>query len=156
MEFTPGQPVEKSRACRVEQGLPGEAGLAGSLVRGHWRHALGVGAASALLSLRPGLSTPSLPTWDSAWGWWATWNCPWPGSCSFSGPRYINLQRHMGFLAGASAKEAACQGRRHKRRRFNPWVGKIPRRRAWQSTPLFLPGEPHGQSSRAGYSPWGH
>ena len=43
--------------------MPGEAGLTGSLVRGHWRHALGVGAASALLSLRPGLSTPSLPTW---------------------------------------------------------------------------------------------
>lgn len=50
-------------ACGEEQGLPGEAGLTGSLVRGHWRHALGVGAALALLSLRPGLSTPPLPTW---------------------------------------------------------------------------------------------
>lgn len=50
-------------ACGEEQGLPGDAGLAGSLVRGHWRHALGVGATLALLSLRPGLSTPSLPTW---------------------------------------------------------------------------------------------
>jgi len=28
---------------------------------------------------------------------------------------------------------------------FNPWVGKIPRRREWQTTPVFLPGEFHGQ-----------
>ena len=32
------------------------------------------------------------------------------------------------------------------------WVGKIPRRRAWQPTPVFLPGESHGQRSLAGYS----
>ena len=38
---------------------------------------------------------------------------------------------------------------------FNPWVKKIPRRREWQSTPVFLPGEFHGQRSLAGYSPWG-
>ena len=35
----------------------------------------------------------------------------------------------------------------------NPWVGKIPWRRAWQPTPVFLPGESHGQRSLAGYSP---
>ena len=35
-------------------------------------------------------------------------------------------------------------------------VGKIPWRRAWQSTPVFLPGESHGQRSLAGYSPCGH
>ena len=34
-------------------------------------------------------------------------------------------------------------------------VGKIPWRRAWQPTPVFLPGEPHGQRSLAGYSSWG-
>ena len=38
---------------------------------------------------------------------------------------------------------------------FDPWVGKIPWRRAWQPTPVFLPGESHGQRSLAGYSPWG-
>ena len=43
-----------------------------------------------------------------------------------------------------------------KRRRFNPWVGKIPWRRAWQPTPVFLPRESHGQRSVVGYSPWGH
>jgi len=35
------------------------------------------------------------------------------------------------------------------------WVGKIPCKRAWQSTPVFLPGESHGQRSLAGYSPKG-
>ena len=35
-------------------------------------------------------------------------------------------------------------------------VGKIPCRRKWQPTPVFLPGEFHGQRSLAGYSPWGH
>ena len=42
------------------------------------------------------------------------------------------------------------------RPRFNPWVGKVPWRRAWQPTPVFLLGESHGQRSLAGYSPWGH
>ena len=39
---------------------------------------------------------------------------------------------------------------------FHPWVGKIPWRRAWQPTPVFLPGESDGQRSLADYSPWGH
>ena len=38
---------------------------------------------------------------------------------------------------------------------FNPWVRKIPWRREWQLTPVFLPGEFHGQRSLEGYSPWG-
>ena len=41
-----------------------------------------------------------------------------------------------------------------KRCRFNPWVGKIPERRKWQSTPVFLPVKPHGQRSLTGYSLW--
>jgi len=59
----------------------------------------------------------------------------------------------MGFPGGTSDKEAACQCRRHKRCRFDPWVGKIPWRWAWQPTPVFLPGESHGQRSLAGYCP---
>ena len=43
-----------------------------------------------------------------------------------------------------------------KRLRFDPGVGKILWRRAWQLTPVFLPGKSHGQRSLAGYSPWGH
>ena len=54
------------------------------------------------------------------------------------------------------ANEPSCQCRRHKRCEFDPWVGKIPWRRAWQPTPVFLPGESHGQRSLAGCSPWGH
>ena len=37
-----------------------------------------------------------------------------------------------------------------------PWVRKIPWNRKWQTTPVFFPGEFHGQRSQAGYSPWGH
>jgi len=39
---------------------------------------------------------------------------------------------------------------------FDSWVGRIPWRRKWQPTPVFLPGESHGQRSLAAYSPWGH
>ena len=38
--------------------------------------------------------------------------------------------------------------------RFDPWVGKIPWKRKWQPTTVFLPGESHGQGSLVGYSPW--
>ena len=39
---------------------------------------------------------------------------------------------------------------------FNLWVRKIPWRRAWLLTPVFLPGESQGQRNLVGYSPWGH
>ena len=39
---------------------------------------------------------------------------------------------------------------------FDPWVGKIPWRRKWQPTLVFLPGKSHGQKNLAGYSPWSH
>ena len=52
-------------------------------------------------------------------------------------------------------KNPPALGRRHKGCGFNPWVGKIPWSKAWQPTPLFLPGESHGQRSLGGYSPWG-
>ena len=58
--------------------------------------------------------------------------------------------------ASASGKEPACQRRRSKTHEFNPWVGKIPGTRVWQPTPVFLPGESHGQGSLRGYSPWDH
>ena len=61
----------------------------------------------------------------------------------------------MTFPGGAGGKEAGCQCRRQKRCRLDPWVRKIPWRRAWQSTPVFLSGESHEQSSLEGYSPWG-
>ena len=59
------------------------------------------------------------------------------------------------FQGSHSGKEPASQCRRCKSRGFDPWVGKIPWRRAWQPTPVFYPGESHGQKSLAGYSPQG-
>ena len=57
----------------------------------------------------------------------------------------------MGFPVGSDGKESCLKcgipG-------FNPCVGKISWRRAWQPTPVFLPGEFHGQRSLMGYSPW--
>ena len=53
-------------------------------------------------------------------------------------------------------KEPACRCRRHKRRRCDPWVRKIPWRRAWQPTPVVLPRESHGQRILADYSPRSH
>ena len=38
----------------------------------------------------------------------------------------------------------------------SPWVGKILWRREWQPTPVFLPGDLHGQRSLEGYNPWGY
>ena len=46
-----------------------------------------------------------------------------------------------GFPGGAGGKETTCQCRRQKRHELDPWVEKIPWRRAWQPTPVFLPGE---------------
>ena len=53
-------------------------------------------------------------------------------------------------------KESACQWKRHRRHRFDPWVGKIPWRRKWQPTPVFWPRKSHGQRNLVGYSPLGH
>ena len=39
--------------------------------------------------------------------------------------------------------------------RFDPWVGKIPWRKKWQPTPVFLPEETYEQRNLVGYSPWG-
>ena len=64
----------------------------------------------------------------------------------------------LGFPGGASGKEHTCQCKRCKRHMFDPWVGKIPWRRALhppveQPTPVSLPGESHGQRRLLGYSP---
>ena len=52
-----------------------------------------------------------------------------------------------------SGKESAHQCRGCQRCGFNPWVGKIPWRRAWQPTLVFLPRESHGQRNLVGYTP---
>ena len=54
---------------------------------------------------------------------------------------------------GSDSTESTWQCRRCA---FDPCIRKIPWRREWLSTPVFLPGEFHGQRSLVGYSPWGH
>ena len=49
-----------------------------------------------------------------------------------------------GFPRWLSGKESACQCGSHRRCEFDPWIGKIPWRRTWQPTPVFLLGEYHG------------
>ena len=67
---------------------------------------------------------------------------------AFFAPSKLTFQLPKGFLG----KESACQGRRYG---LDPWVGKIPWRRKWQLTPVFLTGKSHWQRSLVGYSPWG-
>ena len=65
----------------------------------------------------------------------------------------------LGMQANGSShvvngKKSACQCRRCRRHGFDPWVRKIPWRKQWLPTPVFLPGESHGQRSLVDYSPW--
>ena len=63
----------------------------------------------------------------------------------------INLKPALDFPGGPRGKKLICQCRRHKKYGFNPWVRRMPWRRAWQPTAVFLPGESHGQRSLVGY-----
>ena len=69
---------------------------------------------------------------------------------------YDTILKNWGFPGGASDKELACQCRRLKQCRFDRWIWKIPWRRAWQPTLVFLPGESHGHGWRTLVScgPW--
>ena len=65
----------------------------------------------------------------------------------------VQIQAHVGgFLRGSGVKNLpAAQGLR-----LHPWVGKIPWRRPWQPTPVFLLGKSHGHWRLAVCGPWGH
>ena len=83
--------------------------------------------------------------------------CPslFPEVCSNSGP--LSRWRHPTISSSALLKYWLLF-RIHlpsRRRGFHPWVRKIPWRRKWQPTPVFLPAKSHGQRSLVGYSPWG-
>ena len=70
------------------------------------------------------------------------------GSLIFSGAGRFLSPRDIwqGFPSWLRGKESTCQNRRHG---FNPWVKKMPWKRKWQPTPVFLPGESHGLGSLA-------
>ena len=67
----------------------------------------------------------------------------------------FRLPSWKGFPGGSVDKEITCQCERCRSRGLLLWVRKIPWRRKWQPTPVFLPGESHGQRNLVGYSPWG-
>ena len=64
-----------------------------------------------------------------------------------------HVSMYMGFPGGSAVKNAPVM-QETQEMQFDPWVWKISWRRAWQPTPVFLPGEFH-ERSLAGYSPWG-
>ncbi|CAI9154631.1 unnamed protein product [Rangifer tarandus platyrhynchus] len=64
----------------------------------------------------------------------------------------MDNQNRWGFPGGSDGKESVHNA--GERPRFDPWVGKIPWRREWLPTLVFLPGESHGQRSLRGSSPW--
>ena len=76
------------------------------------------------------------------------------------GPKLITMSMEdryfactiLGFPEASDDEESACSAG-DMRHGFDPWVGKILRRRAWQPTPIFLSGESHGQRNLAGCSP---
>ena len=64
---------------------------------------------------------------------------------------YVHTHTH-GFLGAQMVRNPLwC-----RRLSFHPWIGKIPWRREWLPTPVFVPGEFHRQRRLAGYIPWGH
>ena len=70
--------------------------------------------------------------------------------------RLISIyEKYSGLPRWLSGKKSACQYRSHRRCGWDPWVRKVPRRRKWQPTPVFLLGESQGQRSLGGYSPRG-
>ena len=62
---------------------------------------------------------------------------------------YYLFTTESGFPGGSDSKESACKVEVW----FDPWVGKIPWRRKWQPTLVFLPGRSYGQRNLEGYSP---
>ena len=57
-------------------------------------------------------------------------------SCTCSSVAGFGLPRWL------SSKESACNTGDNRIHRFDSWVGRFPWRRAWQPTPVFLPGDP--------------
>ena len=99
--------------------------------------------------------TPSLPAWGcpmrcSCWVW-SYWMHPFRRVF----PGFWKHKSLQGFPRWLSGWRIRLQCKRHRRCVFDLWMGKLPWRRAWQPTPVFLPGS-HGYRSLAGYNPWGH
>ena len=70
--------------------------------------------------------------------------------------RFAHFSTFMLSSISQVAQWSTCKCGRCRRHGINTWVGKIPWRRKWQPTPVFVSGKSHGERSLAGYSPWGH
>ena len=68
--------------------------------------------------------------------------------------RVSRINIFEGFRGGSSGEEHACQCRKQKRCGFSPWAGRIPHRKKWHHTPVFLPGKFHGKRTLVGYRSW--
>ena len=84
----------------------------------------------------------------------------WGNNCfqlsgKFPGPEIRRRYQRHRLPRQCSGKESICQCRRRKRLGFSLRVGKIPWRRKWQPTPVFLPENSHKQRDLVGYSPRG-
>ena len=106
-----------------------------------------------------GHATPSIIlAWRiGAKHWWVSGRIL---ACHVGGPGLIPSQCKSTTIwasqVGLVVKNSPAIAGGIKRQKFDPWVGKIPWRRKWKPTPVFLLGEFHGQRSLAGYSSWGH
>ena len=67
--------------------------------------------------------------------------------------RFIYLPNEV---TGASLRAQTVKNLHAIKPGSNPRVGKIPWRREWLPTPIFLPREFYGQRNLVGYCPWGH
>ena len=78
--------------------------------------------------------------------------CVWDFCMYFGTHTHTHTHIHQGFSGGSDGKQSTHNMRYPG---SNPWIRKIPWKRKWQPTPVFLPGESHGQRSLVGYGPRG-
>ena len=94
------------------------------------------------------------------WVWASFGNWSWTGELGVCSPwghkesdttERLNWTGLMGFPSGSMVKNPPAMQKIQKPR-FDPWVRKIPWKRKWQPTPVFFPGESHGQRSLTGFN----
>ena len=107
------------------------------------------------------LGAPDLPSTANGWPSYKTFSNsiftmePFLSPCGHTHTIRITVSHisvPIGFL---THQDLQMPVQETKRQGFDPCIGNLPWRRAWQPSPVFLPGESHGERSLVGYSPWG-